>query len=94
MFSEATPHSAEIRERISLSRDVPTPRQGWADPDFVPQRTLSQRLQRGTRRLSERLKNFGVLEVVVILLILGGLVYFLSIDPKGDPKRRGSTLLR
>lgn len=94
MFPEGTPHSTEIRERICLSQDVPTPQQGWADPDFVPRRTFSQRLQRWTRRVSERLKHFGMLEVVVILLVLGGVVYFLSLDSKTDVKRRGSSLLR
>ncbi len=83
-----------VPQRIFLSNEVPVRDEGWIDPDYVPKLSPWRRVVRGFRHVLFRLRNFRILEILVILLILGGLVYFLSGDPKGEMKRRGSTLLR
>jgi hypothetical protein len=73
-----------------LSTDVPVREEGWVDPDFVPKRTLRYRLQRQFHRMTARLGNFGWLEVLVVLLVIGGVLYYLSLNPgDGSPPRRG-----
>jgi hypothetical protein len=83
-----------VPQRMYLSHEVPVRNEGWVDPDYTPPLSPWRRTVHRVRYALHRLRNFRILEILVILLILGGLVYFLSSDPNGGMKRRGSTLLR
>jgi hypothetical protein len=88
-FPERVSGLKGVPQRMFLSQEVPVHQEGWGDPDQVGRTSSLIRMNRRFRFFLHRFKTLGGFEILAVILILAGLMYFLNNNAKPGGSRNG-----